>query len=862
MNIMREYTLDYVKRNRKSSISISVAIMLATAMLSVLIGVMYTFYKDEVKYIKQSVGDWHAELLEPIRVDKLKYITGHPGVDKVLIKDNPRIAYIGGISPQSVAIQRMNAEYWDLMPDKSRILEGRAPRTEQELAVDEGYFKRHPNVKLGDAVTLDPASLNPGYTGERSYTIVGKLNLGAWSVEGADYSAYGYMEEAGVDQDELLNVRIRFGDVRSAYHNMSFIAGAVGLGPDAQGLYKVRANVSLLSKYLVFDPDQTNFLQLLTSSQIIGTVIVSLIASALFVLIIHNAFGMSANSRLRQLGMLKSIGATPKQIRRSVIYEGFLLATLSIPAGLGIGWMLNYAFFEFVINPIKVDSDEWIQFSFLPVLLPAVLPGLLVVWLSALLPAWRVSRLSPIDAIRQGGNVQPVKLRKRGSASALFGLEGELAENALRARRKSYRTATISLTLSFMLFSSFMNLSAILEARINPEQDEEQARTIILSVQNAYGEEGEMERQVQAVPGVAHAIFSSSTHAGLLVSPEIESRELQSSGGLKSVVKAGVSFVYMEKEGYRIRNTLLGLDDESFKEYCREIGADASLFYDQGRVRTIVVQNGAEDSGNVPPFLNLSVGEGLEGTEKLFLNDTSSHTFLTEIGYLAPRGPLSLKETVPYSLTQVMPRSQYLNIVKQFKNYNVTSRLYMLSGSILIQPEASLEDITSTIRAVGLERFDENRFSVQNINDIRKKQEQSMSLIRKTITCVSVFLAVIGISNVFSTVSANLAQRKKEFAMLRSLGATPRVIRRILLLEGTLLGLVPILISIPLNAVFVAAILWKEPMGLGVVLRALPYVPILCFISAILGSILLAYGLGERMLRRDPISVVLRDGIL
>ncbi len=246
---------------------------------------------------------------------------------------------------------------------------------------------------------------------------------------------------------------------------------------------------------------------------------------------------MSANVRLRQLGMLKSIGASPKQIQHSVIFEGFILSVIPIPVGLFIGWVLDYGLFSY-INSVKNLRDYSLVFTFgFPAALPSVALALLTVWLSALIPARKISRLMPIDAIRQGENIKIKKVKKHNIASKIFGIEGELAQNALYIRKKSYRTASISLTLSFLLFSGFLNFMAVNDAKNKIfyfDKLKEQQLDISLYIEDGNMTEPEFENQIRSVHGLKRALFASNVPAGLWLSTDMESDELRGIGGLKT----------------------------------------------------------------------------------------------------------------------------------------------------------------------------------------------------------------------------------------------------------------------------------------------------------------------------------------
>jgi putative ABC transport system permease protein len=883
MNILKEYTLDYVRRNKKSSLAIMIAILIATTMLSALTGALYTFYTDELRFIIAEKGNWHAELFDNTPGDKLKYVTGHPNVDSVMLKGTWKIAEIDDPRRPYLAMRGLNAKYWNDMPEHTAILEGRAPRSENELAVSKQYFENHPGLAVGDSITLSLGArvLNgeamdfvaPFKKGElfvpddeRTFAIVAKLDITTNSMT-PYYMAYGYLDEAGILPDDQLTVYMRFKNPRSTYEDINKIAQSVGLAPDEYGDYMVKTNDILLAKYLIFSPEQRTNFSLWMFSQPLMLAAFALLAAGVFVFIIHNAFAMSANSRLKQLGMLQSIGASPKQILRSVVFEGLILSLLPIPAGLFVGWALDYGLFAYINSVENLRNATDIVFTYgLPAALPSVVLALLTVWLSALLPARKISRLTPIEAIRQGGDIKVKKLKKSRFASKAFGIEGELAQNALQARRQSYRTASISLTLSFLLFSGFLNLMAVNDARNKVYYFDTSAgqKDISLYIQDGHMTEPEFENRIRSIAGIQSVLFASNVPAGLWLSPDMASDELRAIGGLKRIADSGKYSVYEENGMFRVSTSLITLDDRSFTEYCEQIGADPSMFFDAQTPYSIVVNEVQDDVHSSLrndiriPFLKLNVGDSLKEEEKIYTEDTGTYSFTTKIGFLTNQTPDTGERYGGYQLLQVMPRSVYSGIVGNFQETRFL-KANSVFAPVTAQSEAYIQPVADEIQDICDNWYGSGDYSIRNILEVRKTDANARNLLKTVMLCAAGFLALIGISNVFSTVSGNLRQRQKEFAMLRSIGIPPKGVRRMLILEAILLGLMPVLLGIPLNVLAAGVFLKINRIYLSEFLPFLPVLPILAFGAAILLSVVLAYVMGWRMLQRSSIVDVLKE---
>lgn len=882
MNILKEYTLDYIRLNKKSSITIMIAILIATILLSALCGFLYTMCADEIRLSIKRNGDWHAELFDTTLGNKLKYVTEHPNVEAVMIKGPWETAKIDDPRRQYLITQHLTANYWNYMSEHDMIIEGQVPKSENELAISKQYFETHPDLKIGDSITipfgnrtlnketLDPLAIKKEdeifvSTMKRTYTIVGKMDYASDSTI-PGYIGYGYLDESSIKPDDDLTVYIHFKNPRTTYKDIIQIAKSVGYKPDEYGNYNVKTNDGLLLKYLIFPSEKIKNIKIYQLSMPLMFIAFGLLVVALFVLIINNAFAMSANARLKQLGMLQSIGASPKQIRRSVTFEAMILSIIPIPLGLFIGWLLDYGLF-YVLNNMNIAAREYeIIFTFgLPAILPSIILALLTVWLSAVIPSRKITRLSPIEAIRQGSDVKVKRIRKHRLIEKAFGLEGELSKNALYARRKSYRTASISLTMSFLLLSIFLNFFAIIDAdsKIFTEKSKED---IFINTMDGKLTNPEFEKSIRSINGLESICFISSISASLWLTSDMQSDELLAIGGLNRIAESGKYEIYHQENRFRIRTNLVTLDDESFNNYCKQIGTDSSLFYNAKAPKTIVINDQRDDINSDRrndiriKFLKLKVGDKLNCEEKVYEEDTSKYTFQTEVGYLTNQMLPSLgMSNNKFQLVQIMPRSTYMNIVNSFYDEKRKMNAHNVYSSAKVQSDEQIQSVADKMGDIFNSWYGSGDYYIWNILETQKSTASAFLLIRVIVMFISGFLALIGISNVFSTVSGNLKQRQKEFAILRSVGLPPKGIRRMLTLEALFFGLIPILLSVPVNILLIGIFLKIKMIYFSEFVPYMPILPIIIFAIVIFLSILFAYTLGGKKISKTAIVDVLKD---
>lgn len=882
MKILKEYTLAFVKRNKKSSFAIKLAIMIATTILSSLFGFMDTMYIDNLHHILEATGNWHAELLNNTPGKMLKYVTGHPNVEAVMIKGSWTCAKINDQQRSYLILCDLTKNYWRDMPEFRSIIEGRIPASRNEIALSKQYFEHHPELKLGDTITLSIGNRTEGEEileprsmyqdgelfrakEERTYTVVGILDLTTnYVIPG--YLAYGYMEDSDIMAQDQLTVYIRFKNPRSTYKDIHQIAQSVGFQKDEYGKYWVGTNTRLLLKYFIFSPVDKSTMQLTELTFPFMTLFLGTIVMALFVYLIKNAFATSANERLRQLGILQSVGASPKQIRNSIVYEGFLLSIVSIPAGITLGWFLDYSLITYIKSLNCANSALRLSFG-LPAILPSLCFALLTVWLSAILPARKLTRASTIDIIRRGSNETVEKFKNNKLIFKLFGIEGELARNTLMLRKKSYRIAIISLTLSLLLFSSFLILSAVVNTArsvIFTGRQYQSQRDIMIDLLDGNMIEPELQKQLSEVNGIKNILFFSDSPVSIWITQDMQSEEIKTLGGLSRIASLGKYDVYQENGNYRILSNLIALDDISFHNYCRQLGIDAEQFYDPKNRKTIVINSVKdEDHSNIRyetkiPYLKISPGDRLSCNEKLSKEDTGTYSFELQAGYITDQLPALGVRYPDFQLAQLLPASIYLDIISHFDEERAAKAKYT-SAPIIINDKASLSAVTAELIDICDRWFDYGDFCVNNITDEVEEENNQKNLLQVIFICLASFFALIGFVNVSATITGNLRHRQRDFAMMKSIGLSAKGIRKMMFLEGIFLGFIPIIISLPIILLITGFFLKILFLHLYECLPFFPFLPIAAYALLIITAIILAYAKGMRKLKRISIIDAIRN---
>ncbi len=881
MKILKEYTFDYILKNKRTSLTIMISVLIASTLLSTLCIFLYNIWYDGVRQAIYKNGHWHGELFDVTPGSKLKYVTSHPNVQKVMIKGEWYTACIGSSDKRPYLIIRdADTEYWIEMSEKNAIIEGRIPVEKSEIAVSKQFIDDNPTIKIGSIISvpvgyrmssgkkLDVVAskrLDETFSSQRNenYKIVGVLDITTPSIV-PGYYAMGYLNRKDINPDDDLTVYVNFHNPRKIAEDLPQIAAAVGQKPDESGKYLIKYNNSLLLNYLIFPQiDEATPLPRDYIFLIASVILMVLLCVGVFVLIIHNAFVLSANSRIKQLGMLKSIGATPAQIRKSVTFEAILLSIIPTPLGLLIGHLMcSFLFAEIsAMNRIN-DNSLPVQYTFGWVIaLPSVILTLFTVWLSAYLPAKKISRILPITAIRQIGHMGK-KARSNIFYRKIFGFEGELASNSLSANRKSFRTSFISLFLSFVLFVTFVNLNSISDAEvslfgINMEYD------IEVNLLDGRQMAPEVINEFKQIKGLDLCIFSNNILGTTWLTSDKQSEEIKKLGGFSGLAATNRFALLVKNDKYRLNTRLVSLDDASFSNYCKSLRLNPDAYSDIHNPKGILVNYSfnhvtyGKRNHDILPITSLKAGDIVRVSENIDSSTKGDYEFELQTGFVTDKLPDTFQYNNYYTLTYIVPVGIYKNIVR---NFDEDRQPRSMNTYITINcSEKSINEVRKNIKDICERWYGGGDYSIYTTEDLMNQIAASRKIMNLMTFCISGLLGLIGISNAFSTVTGNLQQRRREFALLRSVGLSPKGMKKMLILEAVFYGINPILVGLPLTMVITYLFLRIEQIYVYEFIPFMPILEVIIFILIILLSVGMAYLLGASRIKADTIVEVLKD---
>ena len=651
------------------------------------------------------------------------------------------------------------------------------------------------------------------------------------------------INEKGTQIPETM-IDIYFDDMGAVLDSTLRIAETLGISSE-----KVIYNHELLAMYMIRDPQDTAPRMLFPLF-----ILIAVIASFSLIIVIHNSFAVSMNARIHQFGIFSSIGATPKQIRSCLLQEAAALCVLPILIGNLLGILISMGLI-YMLNGllgIGVAGRHEAVFGYHPLVLAAtLLLTVVTIWISTWMPARKLSKLTPLEAIKNTGELQLKRKKKSLLLTCFFGMEGELAGNALKAQRRALRTASLSLIFSFLAFTimqSFFALSGI-STRETYFERYQGVWDIMVTVKDTDVDSFRETQKMQEIPEIRSAIVYQRAVAKRIVAEDEISEDMKSFGGFAA---AGDNYVRETDGGWLVNVPIVILDDTSFLAYCEQIGITP-------RLDGAVIWNQIRDVTN-PDFRHPQYVPYVKSENAVsILRQSGKEEMTAEIPVLSytEKVPVLREEYATldyYELVHFIPVSLWKEIKEQIGGSEEDTYICILGmENMTLEELDALQGQVESLIVGNYKIKSENCIQEVESND---KQIQGMMTI---FGGFCVLLAIIGIGNVFSNTLGFVRQRKREFARYMSIGMTQGEIKKMFCVEALTIAGRPILITLPLAVAAVGYLLKMSYVEVGTFLAEAPIIPIMIFMLAIWGSVAFAYYLGWRNISKINLAEVLRD---
>lgn len=645
-------------------------------------------------------------------------------------------------------------------------------------------------------------------------------------------------------EGEEVVVDIYFSRYRAVFSDMPKIAESMNIAPE-----KISYHYELLAMYLVRDSSDPKPRLLFPLF-----VLIMAIASFSLIMVIHNAFAITMKMRIHQLGIFSSIGAAPRQIKSFLLQEAAVLCAVPVLAGklLGIAFSMGLIQLLNILLGKDVPGRHASVFGYHPLVFGISLAAVVItLWVSAWLPARKLSRLSPLEAIKNTGEVHLKRKKNSRILRLFFGVEGELAGNTLKAQRKALGTASLSLVFSLLAFTimqCFFTLSEIStrETYFARYQD---AWDIMVEVKDADVENFAQIREIQGLSEVESAAVYQKAAAKTVVLEEEISEEMKAFGGFSH---ASVQQAVKTDVGWMVNAPLVILDDESFLAYCEQIHIPVQLC-------GAVVRNQIRDVTN-PDFRHPVEMPYVKGEKDIcILHKSGDEKQAAEIPVLAytTQVPVLREEYASldaYELVHFLPASLWKEIKEKIGGWEEDSYIRVLGKN-----HESLKELDLLQNRI--EEIVGPDYRTESENRIREFEANARIIwgMKVIFGGFCVLLAMIGVGNVFSYTLGFVRQRRREFARYLSIGMTFKELRKMFCVEALIIAGRPLVLTLPPGMIAVWYMLKMSYLGTEEFLSEAPVLPIAVFILAISGFVALAYYLGWRVMGRVDLAEVLKD---
>lgn len=812
MNLLNRLTLKNLRLNKKRTLVTIIGIILSTALITGVATLVSSFRSTIIEYEKQDSGDYHYVFYN-VPVDDLKYIKNNRNVEDVYLNEDLGYSLLDGSKNEDKPYLYLKA-YSKGSIEKLGIelKEGRLPENDNEVVIS-SHIKSNGGVeyKIGDELDLklgerisDGESLDQGMAldeersesfvlrNEKNYKIVGIIERPNFDIE--PYTAPGYTVLTILNENDIkgsLNVYVRYKDVKK---HLATTAQIIGI--DEQVLKRIsdpsngmisESDTEIFgnAKYVFSENDSLIRWENLEFKEATRNVLYTVSAIVIVIIIvtsvfcIRNSFEISITEKTRQYGMLASVGATSKQIRKNVLYEGLILGLIGVPVGILSGLIAIFVLLKVISHILKSFLGfEFIFTTNLSAIAISILLAGITIYLSARKSAKKASKISLIEAIRNTDDIKikAKKLRTPRIIKSLFGVGGDISYKNLKRNRKKYRTTVISIIVSV---SIFIAMSAFIEYAFGTTSVYYKDYDYNLIVN---GRTSEINQLLEIAKN--DTVKKYSINRDLVA--EVAGRELRNHyTSEKKNADESLGMINSNDEKDYANLVAVGKD-----EYMRFLSKNG-LKYDDVKDKVILNDSAKTYIDSKKAYSMYRIYDYKKGDHiSASIDGKSTDLEIAAIVDSVPMGPY-------YSNGMFIVSDEFFDKYKSKEDMSVS--LYMDSSN-----PNELEEI---VRKSNIGSY------VENIETIAKEQNAMMLAISIFLYGFIAVISLIGVTNIFNTITTNMELRQKEFANLKSIGMTKKEFNRMIRLESVLYVGKALVIGIPIGIVL-SYLLFKA-FGIG-----------------------------------------------
>lgn len=786
MSILNRLTIKNLRLNKKRTIVTIIGIILSTALM-VGIGLLFSSFQDLMirdtigyngKY-EANYGDVDLNKLNNIKDKDFTYFYEKPiGFSKIESSNEYKpYMYITGV----------NKEYFNEL----KLVDGSFPKNENEVVISNHVITNGGlNYKVGDIVTfkygkrniegndtLANSELVDGEfltnEGTHTYKIVGIVERSNFE----SYSASGYTAfTVDVNSDKgNVNLYVMFNKNKKIIKQSEELAKELNYNGD------INYNSTLLALY-----GESTYGNVMSSMGGMMIIMLSLVSIGC-IIVIYNSFAISVMERKKEFGLLSSIGATKRQLSHTVFFEAVVVGVIGIILGI-LGAYIGIGCVILIINNLISDMLEYklhLVTNPLFIIIPVIFM-IIVIGVSAFIPSRRASKVSPIEAIRQNDDIKINKKKIRTSklVNKLFGIEGEIALKNIKRNKKKYRVTIVSLFISIVLFisfSSYMNYTLNTASSVMGEVPYDYQISYFGDDPNndkaALDKINEIVKSSDVKEYVSYSVSNLSIIGNYTYSDEYLDfyKSAYGDDGIKALNNLKYQYI-----------SIYILDDNSYNKYKKLIGIDNDSVILLNKFKGVSYGNNKRVNYNIPVINNGNINikicnfdndEDVDTTK--YCNKNIDNIFVTNKSF-------DLIEEFSYmdDFKLIVNKKLYDSISDSSTHYT--------QFNIISDNTNNIDKLTKEL----------DKYSNVNYTNIKEAMKQANNLILVVKILMYGFISLvtlIGVTSVFNTISTSMALRKREFAVLRSIGLTNRGFNKILFFESLFFGMKSLIFAIPVS---------------------------------------------------------------
>lgn len=806
MNLYTSLTLRYLKENKRRTIVTIIGIILSTALICGIGNISVSLMDHQIRETIANDGEFHATFYD-IKKDDISTITNSAGISKSALSESLGYAKLDKDDKYMIQIKEYDENAFKGYQIK--LKDGRFPSNDKEIVLSEESLKKS-NKKIGDSISFnigkrvdEDGNSREGdllaYENEKiinatkkDFKIVGTIEKPGFEWNGSDAVVTGitYLDINNIDKNQDVNVSISVNKPTEIYEIAPKIAKNLGLklkdvsGDNYNNKQGIHYENLSFNEHLLRLQGASVYSNINNSIYMI-IIIVTVLVVICTIATVYNAFSISISERKKQFGILNSIGATKSQIIKLVFIEAFIVSVIAIPIGIVCGTISIDLVFRFIQRFFENSfiADMNLRVVYNPyIIIGSILIVLITIGISAILPAITAAKISPLEAIKNSSNLKIGKVKDSKIVRFIFKTEGVLAYKNLRRNKKKFRITLFSLIISVVIFISFSGFMKLF-IKANQVQSSQMNYDLYL-YKNGFAEDDKIINELKKVKGIENFSINNEYSIGTNVG------ENNINKGYKELIEK-----YFTKENkndevvYNFSNSLFFFPgDEAISKLKLKTGK-----FDK---ETAIKENGII-------LRNKSYYEepGKKGDVSLTNYKVGDIIDAYEIGY-DEKNDKEIIETVKLKVLatteDLLPgqlSSSYMGLdfitydeVGQKLGFNINKgRMYISTNKE--------ENTRKAIKEIA-EKYG---YTVNDEIEYARKNEQSMMAMKVFVYGFVVVISLVSITNIVNTISTNINLRKREFAIIKSIGVTPSGFNKMIYLESLLYGALSLIYGIPIG---------------------------------------------------------------